>query len=155
MTPPYHFELIVACPAGPSNYDILHITEMNYLRFCRKLDYYTSHGVASQKMILGMPLYGRSFTATDGLGKSFSGVGPGTWDRGVYDYKVLPLLGAYEFYDSIRGSSYSYDLLAKELVSYDNIQVGKQKARWIKENNLGGAMWWESSIDTSNNSSLI
>ncbi|TVY12621.1 Endochitinase 1, partial [Lachnellula arida] len=104
MNPPYHFELIVACPAGPSNYNILHVAEMNqYLDFWnliaydfagswsnvtgdqanllssldnpgstpfsaqQAISYYTSHGVAPQKVILGMPLYGRSFTATDGL----------------------------------------------------------------------------------------
>lgn len=32
------------------------------------IDYYTSHGVASSNIVLGMPLYGRAFTGTSGPG---------------------------------------------------------------------------------------
>lgn len=35
-----------------------------------------------------MPLYGRSFENTKGLGQPFQGVGPE--EGGMYSYKVLP-----------------------------------------------------------------
>lgn len=35
------------------------------------VEYYESHGVAPSKLVLGMPLYGRAFVATDGPGMAF------------------------------------------------------------------------------------
>ena len=119
------------------------------------INYYVSNGVAPSKLVLGLPLYGRSFEAPDGLGMPFTGVGPGTWDAGAYDFKVLPLSGAAEVYDNLTGSSYSYDQTTRQLISYDTLPVVYQKAAWIEQRGLRGAMWWEISADQTNEGSLI
>ena len=192
LDPKYNFQLTVACPAGPSYYQLMHLAEMNgYVDFWNLMafDYagswspltanqanlfhsisdpastpfntedavssYIAKGIAASKIVLGMPIYGRSFAATDGLGQPFNGVGQGTWQAGVYDFKALPLSGAIVSYDNTTGSSYSYDATSKELISYDDVTVAKQKAALIQLIGLGGAMWWESSADGVGDNSLI
>ena len=44
-------------------------------------------------------------------------------------------------------SSYSYDSAKKELVSYDTPNIAGIKAKYVKDNALGGSMFW----DVSNN----
>jgi chitinase len=119
------------------------------------IHYYTDNGVAASKLVLGMPLYGRAFCNTDGLGQPFQGVGPGSWEDGVWDYKALPRPGAAQQLDRSTNASYSYDNSSRTLVSYDTVQSARNKALYVLKQGLGGAMWWESSGDKSGNQSLV
>ena len=114
------------------------------------VSYYTSHGVAPSKLLLGCPLYGRAFQNTTGPGAPYSGVGQGSWDNGVWDWKVLPLAGSRVLEDNGVGASWGFDGPdggSGTMVSFDDLNVAGQKAAWAKSSGLGGLMWWESSAD--------
>ncbi|KAG0369661.1 hypothetical protein BGX24_002332 [Mortierella sp. AD032] len=166
-----------AMPCGETQYSLLRLNEMNeYMdRFYlmaydlagswssaaghqsnlyggdvsvnKAVQHYVQQGIPSHKVIIGMPIYGRTFQNTNGIGQPFDGVGQGTWEQGVHDYKTLPLPGAIEYYDAEKVSSYSYDSAKRELVTYDTPIVIDRKAEYIAHHQLGGAMFWESSAD--------
>ncbi|KAL8408155.1 hypothetical protein RB594_006812 [Gaeumannomyces avenae] len=116
---------------------------------------YLALGVAPDRMVLGMPLYGRSFENTDGPGRPFAGTGPGSYEQGIWDYKALPLPGAVETVDAETGAAYSYNAAAREMVSYDTVETVAQKVAYIKDLALGGAMFWEVSGDRAGELSLV
>ncbi|GAW02136.1 glycoside hydrolase family 18 protein [Lentinula edodes] len=89
---------------------------------------YIAAGATVSKINLGIPIYGRAFEETSGLGQPYNGIGPGTFEAGVYQYKVLPLAGASVFENTTDVTSYSYNPTTEELVSYDTPNIVKMKA---------------------------
>ncbi|OLN88735.1 Endochitinase B1-like protein 1 [Colletotrichum chlorophyti] len=119
------------------------------------LAYYLAQGIRADKIVLGLPLYGRSFLNTDGIGKAYSGIGQGSLEPGVWHYKVLPRPGATEVFDAQAGALYSYDAASRELVTYDNVQSARFKADWLVGKGLGGAVFWEAAGDRKGEESLV
>ncbi|KAB5590955.1 Glycoside hydrolase family 18 protein [Ceratobasidium theobromae] len=119
------------------------------------ISWYTSNGVPASKIALGIPLYGRSFQNTNGIRQSYSGVGTGTAESGIYDYSALPPTGAQVSEDKKLVSSYSYNPATKELVSYDTPDIVKLKAQYIASQGLAGGMFWELSGDKTGSDSLV
>ena len=120
------------------------------------VQHYVQHGgVRPDKIVLGMPMYGRAFAGTAGPGHHFQGNGgEGSWEHGVWDYKALPRPGAQVFEeeecagdDGACGASWSYDGQNKVMVSFDTVAMVERKADFVAERGLGGGMWWESSGD--------
>lgn len=109
-------------------------------------------GANPRKLILGVPMYGRAFCQTNGLGQAFQGVGvpqqeKGSWEGGVWDYKALPLEGAQEHFDAQGVAAYSYDKVQRQLISYESPQSLIAKVEYLKARGLGGVFFWELSGD--------
>jgi chitinase len=117
---------------------------------------YLAAGVPSQKLVLGMPLYGRSFENTHGLGQSFTASEEGSWEKGVWDYKDLPRSPSAKMYcDKNAEGCYSHDRNTNQIISFDIPAAVERKVTYMKKLGLGGSMFWEASGDRSGSCSLI
>ncbi|KAI1416055.1 glycoside hydrolase family 18 protein [Hypoxylon sp. FL1857] len=119
------------------------------------IKHYKSQGIHPRKILMGLPLYGRAFEGTSGLGQNYSSVGEGGPQPGVWYYKDLPKPGAKVIWDDVAKATYSYDENTKELISYDDVRSANFKARYIQWRDLGGAFFWEASGDKSGYQSLV
>ena len=128
----------------------------------KAIKYYLANGATASKINMGIPLYGRAFEDTTGLGEPYNGVsataslhlhnhvanlymqvGPGTFEAGVYSYNVLPIAGATVYENTTDVSSYSFDASSGELVSYDTPDIVTLKAKYVLANGLAGSMFWD------------
>ncbi|KAI9171635.1 Molybdenum cofactor sulfurase [Paramyrothecium foliicola] len=116
---------------------------------------YLARGIPASKIVLGLPLYGRSFLETTGLGAPFVGMGEGSIDKGIWLFRDLPRPGANVHFNVEVGATHSYDAKIKELVSFDDDKSAKLKAEYIQSRGLGGAVFWEASGDKSGDESLV
>ncbi|KAK0204659.1 glycoside hydrolase family 18 protein [Desarmillaria ectypa] len=117
--------------------------------------YFVSAGADISKITMGMPLYGRAFENTNGIGQSYNGIGSGTIEAGIYSYKTLPLAGAQVYENVTDVTSYSYDSSKNELVSYDTPNIVSLKTKYINDNGMAGSMFWELSTDKVGSESLV
>lgn len=112
-------------------------------------------GAPAGKLVVGMPFYGQGWTGVggggDGMGQPATGPAPATWAAGYEDYKVLKKLaasGTYRVYRDRRGGhAWLFD--GSTLWTYDDPQVLNAKARYVREQGLGGAMFWSLDGDTA------
>lgn len=97
------------------------------------VQYLVSQGFPSQKILLGIPLYGRSFLHATGPGQKFKGSGG---SNGTFEYNQLPRRGTKEVIDkkSIGAQCVGAD---GGFVTYDNPDTVKMKAAFCKQKSLG------------------
>jgi chitinase len=116
------------------------------------VNYYLLEGVPYEKLVLGMPLYGRSYAGADGLYSSYKGVGEGTTSevgiRFLSDIKQNLLSHYVRFWDDQAQVPYLYNPKNQQFISYEDEESLAIKCQYIKDQQLGGAMVWELGLDT-------
>ncbi|MCX5610558.1 glycoside hydrolase family 18 protein [Streptomyces sp. NBC_00047] len=119
------------------------------------VDAWRRRGAPAHKLVMGMPFYGQGWTGVsgggDGMGQPATGPAPATWSAGYEDYKALKKLsdsGTYQVHRDRRGGhAWLFD--GTTLWTYDDPQVLRAKAGYIREHGLGGAMFWSLDADTA------
>jgi chitinase len=107
------------------------------------VSYLVRQGVPPNKIVVGVPAYGRSFTNTHGVGHPFSGQ---AGEEGTFEYRDLPRPGAAEHVDEQVGAAYCVGGDGG-FVTYDNPQVVQMKAKYVRQYALGGLFYWTGSGD--------
>lgn len=121
----------------------------NSLNCSDTIQKYINQGINSRKLVMGMPCYGRCFynASRPEIGQHFK---LGNGEQDTVDYKQLPMSGTQEEFDNRKVCAYSYDPKSHVMVTYDNQQSARIKAKFVELHKLGGGMWWDSAGDTTN-----
>ncbi|XP_076634201.1 uncharacterized protein LOC143348167 isoform X2 [Colletes latitarsis] len=117
------------------------------------IEYLLKKGASPEKIILGIPTYGRSYTlfnqdATE-LGSPADGPGiegDATREKGYLAYyEICESLAASEDWEVIQPNPKAmgpYAFKGDQWVGYDDEDIVKLKAKYVNEKNLGGIMFW-------------
>jgi chitinase len=120
----------------------------------RAIHAWVARGAPSRELVLGIPYYGQGWTGVtggNGLFKPATGPAAGTWAPGTEDYKVLATLpgkGYTVYRDTRNGHAWLFN--GTTFWTFDDPSVVQQKTRYIRNNNLGGAMVWSLDADDAN-----
>ena len=126
------------------------------------LQTYLARGVPPDKLVMGIPFYGRAVTgaanSNGGLFQSFTGTPMGTWDTGstgatgMFDYADLAAHylgqpGIESYRDAEAGVPWLYAPASGLFISYDDPTSLGLKRDYVDAHQLGGVMIWEMSSD--------
>ncbi|KAJ0984853.1 hypothetical protein J5N97_003209 [Dioscorea zingiberensis] len=117
------------------------------------LSSWVSAGMPAKKVVMGMPLYGRTFELKErekhGIGAPGVGVGPGIGGRGIMVYGRIVEFNMEEnatvVRDEERGAVYSY--VGDSWLGYDDRWSVRKKIDFAKEMGLGGYFLWALGFD--------
>ncbi|KAL9125576.1 MAG: hypothetical protein Q9217_005241 [Psora testacea] len=115
------------------------------------IEYVVSQGVPAHKVLMGIPTYGRSFIGSKKVGDAFSGH---AGEEGTFEYRYLPRPGSKLLYDECLAAAYCVGADGG-FVSYDDQRTVQAKARFVKQQRLGGVFYWTGTADTNDERSLV
>jgi chitinase len=117
---------------------------------------YLAAGVPPEKLVLGVPFYGRGWggvdETNDGLYQPYSG-----FPNGEYEYSdlVANYVGKFQrFWNDTTKVPWLYDADSGTMITYDDPESLALKANYVKEQQLGGVMIWELASDDRSHSLL-
>ena len=113
--------------------------------------YIAQRGVPLFKILLGIPVFGRSFLNATNIGQTYEGSGG---VEGTFDYRDLPRPGTQEYVDTDVGAAYCVGGDGG-FVSYDNPRTVQMKANYAREFRLGGLFYWTGTGDARGTRSLV
>jgi chitinase len=116
----------------------------------KAVDLYIKAGVPSEKLVLGIPFYGRSwFMKTEdnhGINRQVDSV----TRAGGYTYikdSMLIRPGFERHWDDKAKAPYLWNAETHQLVVYDDEESVEVKCEYVKEKNMAGIMFWQYASD--------
>ncbi|GLH07680.1 Probable chitinase 10, partial [Gryllus bimaculatus] len=118
--------------------------------------HYMKRGASPEKLVLGIPTYGRSYTLFNPLATDLGAPADGPGEQGA-STREKGYLAYYEICEGLKDSDEwkvvqpnpkamgPYAYRGNQWVGYDDMDIVKRKAQYVSEHSLGGIMFW--SID--------
>lgn len=121
------------------------------------MNYWIELGAPREKLIMGMPLYGQSFTLADPKNNGLNAKAPGPGVAGEFT-RAAGFLAYYEICDRIQNHGWTvvedsqgrmgpYAYKGNQWVSFDDQETLRRKTQFLKEMGLGGGMIWALDLD--------
>ena len=113
------------------------------------IDRHIKAGVPVEKLVLGIPFYGRQWEQVQPSDTPlYASANQGGYIISYHEILEKIKSGNYEkLYDESAKASYLWSASENIFISWDTPKEIKLKAEYIKEKGLGGAMFWEYSLD--------
>ena len=121
------------------------------------IHYWLDSGAPREKLVLGMPLYGQSFTLDSALEHGLNA--PARQKGRAGEWTAAPgFLAYYEICDLINNQGWEvvidpagtmgpYAYKGDQWVSFDDVTMIRHKSHYVKKMKLGGAMIWALDLD--------
>ncbi|XP_055258643.1 chitinase-3-like protein 2 isoform X2 [Moschus berezovskii] len=115
--------------------------------------YWIHKGMPAEKVVMGIPTYGRSFTlasAETAVGAPASGpgaAGPITKSSGFLAYYEICQFLQGARITRLQDQQVPYAVKGNQWVGYDDVESVEIKVQFLKNLNLGGAMIWSIDMD--------
>ncbi|XP_052831173.1 chitinase-3-like protein 1 isoform X2 [Octopus bimaculoides] len=129
-----------------------------YLNVDYAVTYWKSKGAPANKLIMGIPFYGRSFTLVDGQlnGMMAPATRPGTpgpiiHSSGVMSYQEICLVEKSWSRHWDNDHQVPYLVRGNQWVGYENKESVRLKGNYLVSRNLAGAMIWSLDFDDFDN----
>ncbi|ENN70443.1 hypothetical protein YQE_12947, partial [Dendroctonus ponderosae] len=125
------------------------------------INYWIEKGADPKKLVMGMPLYGQSFTLADSSNYALNDPSYGPGEAGEFT-RAGGFLAFYEICERVKSKSWTvkrdplgrlgpYAHMGSQWVSYDDIADIRRKSQLVKTLGLGGGMIWALDLDDFRN----
>ncbi|EFX87590.1 hypothetical protein DAPPUDRAFT_306550 [Daphnia pulex] len=125
------------------------------------LNYWIKLGADPAKLILGVPLYGQSFTLENPNNNGLNAPAKGTGQAGEFT-RQAGFLAYYEICKQVKNSGWTivqdseeamgpYAYRGDQWVSFDDVDIIRRKSELVRTMKLGGAMIWALDLDDFRN----
>jgi chitinase len=103
-------------------------------------------GVPAEKIVVGLPFYGRSWIMPDSLDHGIERIAKSVAKSGGYTFirdSLVNRNGFRRYWDTDAQAPYLFNGETNQLVVYDDEESVKIKCEYVLKNKLGGVMFWE------------
>jgi chitinase len=105
-------------------------------------------GVPAAKLVLGVPFYGRYWTGVDDAGHGLHQPAPRRGERGTIAFdrirdELLGREGVTRHWDERARAAWLWESGTRTFYSYDDEESLRHKTQYVREQGLGGVMFWE------------
>lgn len=120
------------------------------------IHFWLSQGAPAEKLVLGIPLYGRSFTLANAANSEIGAPATGGGTAGPYT-RQAGVMGYNEFCEKLQSESWDlrwsteqqvpYAVRNNQWLGYDDLRSIQLKVKYLLDLGLGGAMVWSLETD--------